>query len=176
MAQNIEIKARLNDVPGFKEKVRELGARLEGRDAQRDTFFEVKAGRLKLRESTLYGNLLIPYLRKDAAGPEKSSYALIRIENADAVKSLLTQILGITVVVKKQRDIYIHENVRIHIDNVNSLGHFFEFEAVLDEEKSAAENQQKVERLLDYFEIDRADLIDRAYADLILEKETPGRS
>ncbi len=170
MAKNIEIKARLRDLSRFGQKVRELNARLEGRDLQTDTFFEVKNGRLKLRESTLYGNLLIPYLRKDAAGPERSSYALIKIEDAEAVKSLLTQILDVKVVVKKQRDIYIHENVRIHIDDVESIGHFFEFEAVLDEKESGAENQQKVDRLLDYFEIDRADLIDKAYADLILEK------
>lgn len=60
MSKNIEIKARYADFDFFSKKLAELPHRYEGLDLQTDTFFNTPAGRLKLRESSLYGNFPDP--------------------------------------------------------------------------------------------------------------------
>ena len=74
MARNIEIKARVAD----PEELRARIAMLAGSDAerliQRDTFFEVPSGRLKLREFSDRSAELIFYERSNQAGPRRSSY------------------------------------------------------------------------------------------------------
>ena len=167
MGKNIEIKARCPNPIVFEEKLKLLSTSFEGEDVQVDTFYMVPNGRLKLRESKLYGNLLIPYLRADKKGPTQADYSLVNIEDAEKVKSLLVSILGVKGVVRKKRRIYLYENVRIHVDKVDQLGSFLELEAVVSENDSENANREKVEFLLDHFEIKRNDLIEKAYIDLI---------
>ena len=167
MAKNIEIKARHNDFDAFYEKLSELAHHYEGLDVQIDTFFEARSGRIKLRESSLHGAFLIPYKRADQAGPKKSDYALIKIENPHEVKSLLTDILGVKKIVKKERQIYHFQNVRIHYDHVQGLGSFIELEAVVDKENELEKNEKKVHHLMEYFGIAEDDLVAGAYADML---------
>ena len=167
MGKNIEIKARCIDPTFFEKQLKLLTTRFEGEDIQVDTFYDVPSGRLKLRESKLYGNLLIPYLRADKKGPKQADYSLIKIEDIEKVKSLLASILGIKGVVRKKRLIYLFENVRIHFDKVEQLGTFLELEAVVNENDSENANSEKVEFLLDHFEIKRNDLIETAYIDIL---------
>ena len=48
------------------------------------------------------------------------------------LKAALTAALGVRRVVDKRREIFLADNVRIHLDDVAGLGTFLEFEAVLD--------------------------------------------
>ena len=95
MGINIEIKAHCDDLESLKTKLLQLPVSYEGQDLQIDTFFNVPNGRLKLRESTLYGNILIPYLRPDRDGPKQSNYELIPVSDPQKVKILIVKILGI---------------------------------------------------------------------------------
>lgn len=167
MGKNIEIKARCDNLYDFKSKLLQLPVTFEGEDFQVDTFFKVSKGRLKLRESSLSGNVLIPYLRPDQKGPIQSDYDLIKISNPQKLKFLLTEILGIKGEVRKKRAIYYFENVRIHLDEVEKLGNFIEFEAVVDDKEAINENEKKVQWLLNYFNINNDKLIDAAYMDLL---------
>ena len=164
---NIEIKARCDDLELFKSRVLQLPVTFEGEDFQTDTFFKVPQGRLKLRESSLYGNKLIPYLRPDQDGPKQSDYELIPISDPQKIKDILNKILGIKGEVRKRRQIYIFENVRIHLDKVERLGNFIEFEAVIDDEKQLEFNNEKIQWLLKFFNIDSTHLIEAAYIDLM---------
>lgn len=166
MAKNIEIKARHKDFDAFYKKLSELPHRYEGLDVQVDTFFESKSGRLKLRESSLNGAFLIPYLRPDSKGPKESDYALIKVENPSKLKELLNEILGIKTVVKKERQIYHYQNVRIHYDHVEGLGSFIELEAVVENPDEVEKNIKKVQQLLQFFGIKEEDMIAGAYADM----------
>ena len=74
--------------------------------------------------------------------------------------------MGFRKEVVKQRTVYWHDHVRIHLDEVEGLGTFIEFEALVDEwcdEKSAGE---KVQRLREQFNIDQAQVIGGSYVDL----------
>lgn len=169
MGKNIEIKAFCTNLKLFKSKLLQLPVTFEGVDFQTDTFFNVPHGRLKIRESSLYGNLLIPYWRSDQEGPKKSDYELIPISDARKIKILFSKILGIYGEIKKKRQIYLFENVRIHLDDVEKLGKFIEFEAVVDDDNAIGENKDKIEWLINYFNIDPSQWVGSAYIDLPLK-------
>jgi predicted adenylyl cyclase CyaB len=168
MGLNIELKARCANLEDFENRVKQLSHKLDGHDNQTDTFYKVPAGRLKLRESSLYGNFLIPYLRRNESGPKRSDYSLLPVEDVPSLKELLQNMFGILIVVKKERTIYLHENVRIHLDRVEDLGDFIEFEAVVHDKGKVDENHQKLDNLIDYFKIKENDFIQNAYADMLL--------
>ncbi|HGY56123.1 MAG TPA: CYTH domain-containing protein [Caldithrix abyssi] len=169
MGKNIEIKARCEDCKKIRKLLKQLPARLEGVDEQVDTFFHVAEGRLKMRESSLYGALLIPYLRTDAKGPKASEYTLIQTPEAQKTKNLLSRILGVRGVIEKRREIYIYKNVRIHLDQVKNIGGFIEFEAVVSPHDNETASHSNIDYLMTYLHIREKDLISGAYID-ILEK------
>lgn len=170
MSCNIEIKARCTDLQEFYKKIGRLdGIRYEGKQKQSDTFFVVPRGRLKLRRITGSDSYLIPYLRSDTREPKSSEYVLLPAQDAETTETLLTEILGVKECVEKERDIYHYRNVRIHIDQVRGLGNFIEFEAVVNDPGNTGGDRKKVDMLLDYFSIDRDDLIAESYIDMISE-------
>lgn len=160
---NIEIKAHYKNLEKARTIARRLEAKHVGLDHQVDTYFHTPKGRLKLRESSLSGAMLIPYLRSDLSGPKKSHYALLNTQDPILVKQLLTEMLGVETVVEKHRDIYLADNVRIHIDNVMGLGTFIEFEAVYQDIAQEPKEHEKVRRLIQEFEIADSDLIQGSY-------------
>lgn len=163
---NIEIKARFDNPQSAHQTAQRLGATLVGVDHQTDTYFCAPNGRLKLRESSLSGTSLIPYSRPNTSGPKRSEYAVIPIEEAQKVKALLAQILGIETVVTKARTLYLLDNVRIHIDEVEELGSFFEFEAVYNSPEDETQEIVKVESLIREFAIPPTNLLTGSYREL----------
>ena len=69
---------------------------------------------------------------------------------------------------EKNRNIYLYQNVRIHLDEVNKLGNFLEFEAVMDEKyRNKNVEIQKVKYLMEKLEINEADLVSESYENLM---------
>ncbi len=171
MSQNIEIKASYNDLEKGRHKARALSAELMGTDHQLDTYFNVPQGRLKLRESSLAGCYLIPYLRPDEEGTKKSHYVLLPVEDATTTKELLRRMFGVRLIVEKERHIYLWQNVRIHLDRVAGLGNFLEFEAMVDQSHDQTLCRQQIQFLLKHFNIPETHLIAESYVDLIEQKK-----
>lgn len=165
---NLEIKARCKDLDAAQQRARELATAHVGVDEQTDTYFVTRSGRLKLRESSLSGGQLIPYRRPDQPGPKRSDYLVIPIERPTALKALLAEVLGVHRVVRKQREIFLVDNVRIHLDRVDGLGTFLELEAVFDgaPEVPPAE-RAKVDRLMDALGVAPDDLLETSYEALV---------
>jgi adenylate cyclase, class 2 len=165
---NVEIKARCGDLARARRAAESLATERLGVDHQVDTYFRTRAGRLKLRESSLSGGQLVPYLRADEPGPRRSDYRVVPLDDAPGLKRLLSRILGVHRVVRKEREIFLCGNVRIHLDRVEGLGHFVELEAVFDGSPAAeAEEQRKVERLMRELGIAEQDLVDVSYEGLL---------
>ncbi len=167
MSQNIEIKAYYPDLNAGQQKAKTLQANLLGTDHQVDTYFNVPEGRLKLRESSLSGNMLIPYLRGDQTAAKDSDYILLPVSDVKTTKRLLEKMLGTRLVVEKVRTIFLWQDVRIHLDRVKQLGNFLEFEAMVDEQHPAEVCREQVAFLLKHFEISETNLIAESYADLL---------
>ena len=167
MSANLEIKARVADPAALRRRVERIATEHLGVDRQVDTYFRVPVGRLKLRESTLSGGQLVPYLRPDVRGARRADYRVIPVADAAGTRALLERILGVHRVVRKEREIWLHENVRIHLDRVEGLGDFMELEAVFDGRPAAeAEQQRKVRDLMGKLGIQEPDLVDTSYEGL----------
>jgi predicted adenylyl cyclase CyaB len=166
---NIEIKARLHGLKAAEAVAANLCG--HGPDAilrQVDTYFEVGTGRLKLREfQGTSKSELIFYRRPDTAGPSESDYQIVPLPEAARIKSALTRALGVKAVVRKNRTLYLHNGTRIHLDEVEGLGSFIEFEVVLAAGDSRDKGEAQAQRLIAEFTIDEADLVSCSYSDLL---------
>jgi predicted adenylyl cyclase CyaB len=172
MAANLELKARCADPAALRERVKAVATAWLGADEQVDTYFGTARGRLKLRESSLSGAQLVPYLRPDRAGARRSDYVVIPVPEPARTRELLSAVLGVHRVVRKTREIALYENVRIHLDRVEGLGDFVELEAVWDGGPDGeAEQARKVAFLREALQIRDGDLIAGSYEGLL----APGR-
>jgi adenylate cyclase class 2 len=166
----VELKARCQDLAQAMEVAGSLGAVDADRLEQLDTYFQCGDGRLKLREisSREAGESaeLIWYARADDESARTSRYLVLDVPHPAAVRDSLDTGLGTRVVVRKTRQLFLWENVRIHLDDVDDLGCFLEFEAVLDEGQDEAYGYAQLERLRSEFGIDDGDLVGGSYSDL----------
>lgn len=165
---NIEIKARIEDPKTIRDRLCSIGADFIGTDHQVDTYFNVKSGRLKLREGKIE-NHLIYYEREDVTGPKQSVVTLFKNPVNSNLKELLINALGEMVVVDKKREIYFINNVKFHLDEVLGLGTFFEIEAI-DKDGSLGKDKllDQCNYYLKEFGITKDKLIDKSYGDLLL--------
>jgi homotetrameric cytidine deaminase len=167
--RNLELKARDPDSQATRAAAVAAGATEQGILRQRDTYFAAPSGRLKLREQRPGGAQLIAYDRADEAQERESRYHLADVPDPSATRTALADALGITVVVEKERRLLLAGNVRIHLDDVEGLGHFVELEAVVPPDAPTSEEAQRVTALRDALGITDDRLVERGYAALLLE-------
>jgi adenylate cyclase class 2 len=174
--RNYEFKARVDDLQEYERKLLTIDPEFRGTDHQTDTYFNVKRGRLKLREGNIE-NALINYDRDDIAGSKKSDVILYRHTPDDALKDILVRQLGIRVIVSKIRRIYFKGNVKFHFDTVEGLGSFIEVEAI-DERDEFTIKQLKAQcdHYLHFFGVTKNQLVDKSYSDMLKSKTKDPRS
>jgi homotetrameric cytidine deaminase len=167
---NLELKAHDPNPQESEERCRALGASDQGVLHQRDTYFAGRHGRLKLREEGGSGAELIAYRRPDTTEAEQSAF--IRADAADpaALHKALAAALGETVVVVKRRRLWMWENVRIHLDDVEGLGTFIELEALIGPGLNTPEEAAaKVTHLRSELAIADDALVAVGYSDLLMD-------
>jgi Adenylate cyclase, class 2 (thermophilic) len=170
---NFEFKAQSENNNRLEEIIISKSARFIGTDHQIDTYFNVHNGRLKLREGTIE-HALIYYKRENTAGLKQSDVLLYQHNPDPTLKLILTNSLGIKVVVDKIRKIYFVDNVKIHFDDVKDLGSFVEVEAIdrdgtlgLEKIKNQCEEFRKLLNIQnDQFKAE-------SYSDLLVKKSSP---
>lgn len=166
--RNIELKAKIASIEAARPIARRLATAALETEAQTDTYFADALGRLKLRERDGLPSQLVWYARADGEDAKPSDYLLVDVANAAALKQALASAYGVLVVVEKRREIYLHDNVRIHLDRVSGLGDFLEFEAVLAADEADSSGHAKLAALAREFAIEREHLIAGSYSDLLL--------
>lgn len=164
----IEIKAKCNNQETIRDILISNNADYKGTDHQVDTYFNVPLGRLKLREGTIENNL-IHYHRENKKGPKQSNVSLYKSEPDSNLKNVLTTALGILTVVDKKREIYFIDNIKFHVDTVESLGTFVEIEAI-DRDGTIGKEilLKQCNFYLELFDIPQQDMISNSYSDLML--------
>ncbi len=165
MPQNLEIKARIDNPALIQQRAEKLGATLERKISQLDTYFHVNQGRLKLREIDAKNAELIFYQREESNSQRWSKYEIFPLKDSKPLKEILTKSLGVKAVVQKSRTIYLYQNARIHIDLVTNLGSFLEVEVVVDQDKQQA--KELMTNLLQTFGIKEEQLKKHSYSDLV---------
>jgi homotetrameric cytidine deaminase len=167
---NVELKAWDPDPDASVARCLALGAEDRGVLDQRDTYFAVARGRLKLREQAQSDDQLVAYRRPDATEPVESAYMLVPVGDPDALREALDTVLGTVVVVAKRRRLFMWEDVRIHLDEVQGLGTFLELEALVGEAEGAlAAARDKVARLRAELAVTDGALVSAGYSDLLLD-------
>jgi len=165
--KNFEFKAKVDNPESYEQKLLALNPVFKGEDHQTDTYFNVPSGRLKLREGNIE-NALINYNRENTNDAKLSEIILYQHHPDKALKDILTLQLGILTVVDKKRRIYFIDNVKFHFDRVEGLGTFIEVEAIDDKEQySVQELKAQCDKYFRFFELDKSNLIDKSYSDLI---------
>lgn len=168
---NVEIKAKCTHAEKIRNYLHDNNAEFKGSDLQTDTYFNVKNGRLKLREGNIENNLIY-YERNNQAGPKASDFILTKVAQAIQLKESLSKANGVKIVVKKKREIYYIDNVKFHIDEVDGLGSFVEIEAGnIGVDLSKDELLRQCEFYMQQFEIEKKDLIEVSYSDMLLDKD-----
>lgn len=167
MASNIEIKARVDDFNALKARAESLGDKPLEIIPQEDTFFNTEKGRLKLRVLAPDLGYLIYYERPDQDGPKRSDYHLAETRDPESLKTALSLALGVRGVVRKTRYLYMAGQTRIHLDEVEGLGHFMELEVVMRAGQNDTEGQAIAEDLMRRLGVREDALLKGAYIDLI---------
>ena len=167
MPANVEIKAKLRDRQGVEATVARLCDSGPELIRQEDVFFQCPGARLKLRVFSPDSGELIRYERDDRPETRVSRYQIARTSDPMALLDILTTTLGETGIVRKERTLYLIGQTRVHLDRVEALGDFLELEVVLRPGQSEAEGKAIADGLLSAFGIGSADLLSRAYADML---------
>lgn len=172
---NVEIKAICRNLESARNTAERLKTEYVGNLHQVDTYFTTQQGRLKLREINGKESQLIPYFKEYSSGTMKSSYSVLPVSDSQNVKDIFNRILGTVTVVDKKREVFLIDNVRVHLDEVKDLGTFIEFEAVYEENSPEDKEREmrKVSELMDIFQINQFDLLDKSYIDYLLSKSHP---
>jgi adenylate cyclase len=167
MPSNIEIKARVRDFEDICRRAEKLSDTPMEVIPQEDTFFNTSEGRLKLRVLAQDKGQLIYYTRPDQEGPKRSDYHISLTSDPENLKLVLELAYGIRGVVRKTRYLYLVGQTRVHLDDVEGLGQFMELEVVMREEQSDAQGQAIAEALMADLGVERSDLLEGAYMDLL---------
>lgn len=176
IVRHIEVKAYLDNYQLVCDRVAALAESGPTDRVQDDTFFNCRSGRLKLRSSGQFHDLIY-YRRKDDYGPTESFYQSARTNNPVALRSSLNSAFGEAGRVKKFRRSFRVSGSLIHLDRVGGLGDFLEIKTELGSVSStsytltAEQGAQIVENLMKTLEVDLFQLIDGAYVDLINERK-----
>ncbi|MCW3040468.1 MAG: cdd [Solirubrobacterales bacterium] len=174
-ARNVELKAHDPDPAATHAAARAHGAQEAGTLHQRDTYFPVPAGRLKLREERGATAHLIAYARADAAAARTSSYRIVEVPDPAALTAALRATHGDGPVVEKTRRLLRWENVRIHLDEVTGLGHWVELEAVAPPgaPPDLAAEHARIAELRTVLRIRDEHVVAEGYAQLLVRRGAP---
>jgi predicted adenylyl cyclase CyaB len=167
MPRNVEIKAHARDWSRLHAIAERLAGGPPERIVQVDTFFLVPRGRPKLRAFSAERGELIYYERADTPQAKTSRYEIAATEDPQQLRDVLSAALGVRGEVRKERWLYLVGQTRIHLDRVEALGEFLELEVVLADGQPAEEGRTIARRLQTQLGVDDADLLDRAYIDLL---------
>ena len=170
MARNIEIKARIGSVEDLIPKAAVIADKGPIEIFQDDTFFRCESGKLKLRAFSKEEGELIFYRRPNQQGPKESFYLRSPTSAPETLRESLSLAYGKTGRVRKHRTLFLVGRARVHLDRVEGLGHFLELEVVLQDGEPVDSGVKEAHNLMSRLGIERTQLIEDAYVDLLAQK------
>jgi predicted adenylyl cyclase CyaB len=165
---NLELKAHCSSLSRAEEQARKAGAEERALLRQTDTYLKARNRRLKLRETEGESAELIAYERAEDSLERWSEYTKVTIADPARFHEAAEK-AGVLVVVRKERKLYLYRGARIHLDSVEGLGSFIEFEVPSD---GAADPPTLMKELRKIFGVREKDIERGSYSDLLLAKSS----
>lgn len=166
MAQNIELKIKIDDFSAVTEILHQNNIKLETILRQRDIYYKHKDGLLKLRVYNSSGELIF-YQRNEHDTDRVSNYHLLKIDPKHA-EDFFSKLFEVETEVIKERRLYLYKNTRIHLDVVENLGNYLELETVVN--TSLEEGKNEFAEVVKLFKLDLSKQIKSSYRTLLIEK------
>jgi adenylate cyclase class IV len=183
--QNVEYKAELKDLSLARTIAAAIGAIRVDTLQQTDTYFRIPDGKLKKRETLGQPTEWIFYSRPGQTRAKLSTFTIYPEHMAR--ERFGASDPPVWLIVKKSRELWSFDGVRIHLDTVESLGHkrdaegkatpgmFIEFEALICPERSQAKAHEQVEFLRSSFNSAMGEAIAAGYAELLSQEHEPAQ-
>jgi adenylate cyclase class IV len=166
MARNLELKIKLKSHSDVIKRLKRIKAEYAGVLKQKDTYYKVKNGLLKLR--SVNGRYeLIKYLRDEKGKKRWSDYEVLVLEGKNPEK-YFTSFFDLDIVVEKKRILYLYKGTRIHLDTVKNLGTFLELETVVD--KGLKDAEQRFNEIVTLLDLDLKRQLKTSYKNLLEKK------
>ena len=166
MPLNLELKTKLKSHNRIKLILNNIGAENKGILNQKDIYYNVADGLLKLRIEDECETLI--YYNRDENGKDRwSDYHLLKISDGKS-ENFLKRLFKVEVIVQKRRELYLYDNTRIHLDTVKSLGKYLELETLVI--KGTADAQKRFKRIMKLLELEGTVEIRKSYRDILLGK------
>ena len=167
----VELKAKVDSLEPFTEKLKSLKAESVGVFHQVDTYYKIPQGRLKLRETDSEDMVqLVYYERPDVEGPKQSQVFVIELPKLQTTKRFLGSAFRVKTIVDKQREIFRLRGTQVHLDTVKSLGTYVEFERPSgDTPEATRRSREALESLMRMLGIKPEFLQKGSYSDLLAE-------
>ena len=167
MPLNLELKVKLHSFEETESLLKKINAELTAELNQKDVYYKVPDGLLKLRIEN--GNQsLIKYLRNEDGGDRFSDYDVLYFSSGEGEK-FLASLFKVEAVVEKKRILYMYDNTRVHLDSVKNLGTFLELETLVINGKEDA--VRRFDKIIGLLKLDTGAQIKKSYRDLIIEKD-----
>ncbi len=165
--QNIEFKAELRDPEAARRQCKLLGGQYIGQLRQADTYYRLVDGRLKKREAPGEPTEWIYYHRPDRVTPKMSNYSIL--SNDQARRRWGAKHLRAWLTVLKTRELWMIDDIRVHLDQVDRLGSFIEFEAVVSRTFDVRACHEAIGRLREVFAMTMGEPVATSYSDLLAQ-------
>lgn len=175
-SHNLELKVKVEParLDAIQDHLASTGTRLHSMQ-QRDTYFAVPHGRLKVRQIVPDAGYptaeLIAYSRPDQTGRRWSTYHRVPVdpEQAPSLIAALIATVGLRRVVAKQRLVGLLQRTRVHLDRVDGLGAFIELETMIEAGERDAAAAAELAEIAATIGIDpeRDEIVAGSYADLL---------
>jgi adenylate cyclase, class 2 len=177
MMQNVEFKAELKDLSLARTICAALGASHIADLRQTDTYYRLPDARLKKRETEGEPTEWILYDRPNQVGNKLSTFHIYSEDEAAERFGARGAAWGgwggaehprrPWIVVRKLRELWMYDDVRIHLDDVEGLGAFLEFEALISARRTRAQAEDAVFALRRELATALGEPIAASYADLL---------
>ena len=167
--QNVEVKYELRDMDLCRSIIRRLGASHVSTVSQRDTYFRVPDGRLKKRESEGEPVEWVFYHRQNRITPRLSHFTIY--SEQEALTRFGTNPLPVLVLVDKLRELWMKDQLRLHLDDVHGLGRFFEIEALVTPRQHVGDCHRLIGELVKQLAPILGEPISLSYSDMIAKDQ-----
>lgn len=181
----VKLKLTAEERTRLRQALHRLGATPLKEERHEDAYYEHPCRRFSETDEALRLRCR-SFLREDGRGviteltykgPKLDALTKTRVESSTGIEdhtaahTILTE-LGFTLVarIRKKREVYQLEGTTIGLDSVDELGHFVEFERIVEAEEEIDVNRNRLLAMVSRLGLDPANSIRESYLELYLSR------